>query len=90
MMLIADIVQNGLPISDNERYERVIRIIEEYGLEVIFSIALKQHFDWIPQSNHRRNVAFADSLPRSNQIILTEIIEAAFIDTDEPTIEMRH
>lgn len=89
-MYIADIVQNGLPISDNERYERVLRIIEEYGLEIIFSIALKQHFDWIPQAKHERNVAFANSLSRSNQIILTEIIEAVFIDTDKPIIETRH
>lgn len=90
MTCITCIMENGQQISDSERYERAIQIIEEYDLEIMFSIALKQKFDWVPQGNHARNVEFANNLSRSHQFILTEIIECAFMNIDEPTTETQH
>jgi hypothetical protein len=79
MDYIENILQRGRKATDKERFDRILYLIEDYGLEIMFSITLMQVFDCPIHQSHMDNIAYTNSLPCEKRLELLELTERAFL-----------
>lgn len=88
MTRIERIIGSGRALGHTERMERVLSLVDEYGLEIILAVILKQLFAYSCDGLHENNLHFIQSLGRKDALMLVEALEHAFIGIDHarPTV----
>lgn len=88
MTRLEKIIDGGREIGDTERMDRVLMLVEEYGLEIILAVILKQLFGYSCDGVHENNVHFIQSLCHEDALLLLEALEHAFtgIDDAQPVV----
>lgn len=90
MNYIENILNGGRKASEKERFDRILYLIEDYGLEIMFSITLMQVFDCPIHQSHKENIDYTLALPCSKRNELLELTERAFLRIQTINDEVIH
>lgn len=90
MTRIQQIIHTARDAGEYERLNRVLMLVEEYGMEVILAIMLKQMFNFSCDGEHENNIIFIKTLAYQDQILLIEALEAAFLGIEHSESTVLH
>lgn len=90
MYRIEKIITQARLAGDDERLMRVLMLVEDYSLEFLLSIMLKQMFDYSSDGDFQRNLSFIKGLPHKDRLHLIEALERGFLSMNHAKPEVLH
>lgn len=90
MTRIEKIIDSGRALGHTERMDRVLALVDEYGLEIILAVILKQLFAYSCGEFHENNIRFIQGLGHEDALVLVEALEHAFVGIDEAKPSVLH